>query len=148
MKSNIARALTVRPRGGVRNDNSLRLIRVVGQLRVEWCARGVHPWDRDLPANIRAESFLEQALLDTDSVITKLFQAVPTEIERIEIRVLHPISLERVIIAGIIDREDLSRSLSPSLKMRLKMFGINYSCVNGNRIEALSIDEAASIHCA
>jgi hypothetical protein len=148
IRSSIARALKVRPRGGVRNDNFLSLVRVVGQSRVEWCARNIHPWDRGLPASIRAESFLQQALVDTDAVIVKLFQALPAEIETIEIRVLHPISREKVIIAGTIDREDISRSTSPSLKMRLKMLGVNYSCVRGNRIEALSIDEAASIHCA
>jgi len=148
IRSVITQALRVGSRGAVRHDDFLMLTRVTGQLRVEWRARDSHPWDRDDPASVRAESFLQQALVDTDTVIVKLFQALPAEIERIEIRVLDPVKCEKVIIAGTIDREDLSTSTSPSLRMRLKMLGVNYSSIRGDRIEALSIDEAASIRSA
>jgi hypothetical protein len=96
------------------------------RLKLEWRARDVHPWDRDLPLAEQAELFSEQALQDTDVALIRLFQGL-SEIEQIEFQVLKPDGFGDVILAGVVDRE---RALDPeqplSLRMRLLMLGVTY----------------------
>ena len=72
----VRRALALRPRGAVPNDvlilNSLILSSHC--LKLEWRARDIHPWDRDLPPAQQAELFSEQALQDTDVALNRLFR--------------------------------------------------------------------------
>jgi hypothetical protein len=122
------RALALPPRGGVRNDVlRLKSLRVSGQyLQLEWRARDVHPWDRDLPLSRQAELFSEQALKDTDAAIVRLFRMLP-DIEEIKLQVVKPMSFGGVIFAGVVDRESaLAPQPPPSLKQRLITLGVRF----------------------
>jgi hypothetical protein len=134
----VVKALKLKPRGGIADD-VLLLNRVSGQLQLEWRARDVHPWDRDLPPGCQAELFLEQALRDTDAAILNLFQTLP-EIEQIAIRVLDAQDSTKVILGGVVTREDaLATDASASLRLRLRMLGIQYSRIVDGQLEPLSI---------
>jgi hypothetical protein len=119
----VIRALAPTPRGAVPNDvlaiNSL----AVG-LHVEWFARDVHPWDRDLSEKRKAELFTQQCLEDVDTAIPRLFEQLP-EMDVLEIGVLERVSKSK-IIAGVVRRCDLDAQVGSSLGMRLKTIGINY----------------------
>jgi hypothetical protein len=131
----IDRALALKPRGGVKRDK-LRVNWLSGQLQVEWAAREIHPWDRDLPPDRQAKMFCDQTITDVDRAVGKLFQALP-EIDAITIRVVEPNNARRVLIAGTVLRKDLSVARSPSSsRMRLKLLGIQYQ-TDGERLEAL-----------
>jgi hypothetical protein len=95
-------------------------------LQLEWHARDLHPWDRDLPAPRQAELFSQQALQDTDAALLRLFQRLP-EVEQIEFQVLEPRHVGGVILTGVVDRESaLDPEPPPSLRMRLHMLGVRY----------------------
>jgi len=133
----VVKALKLKPRGGLADD-VLRLNRVSGQLQLEWRAREVHPWDRDLPPGCQAELFLEQTLRDTDAAILNLFQTLP-EIEQIAILVLDTRDSTKVILGGVVTREDaLATDGSTSLRLRLRMLGIQYSRIVDGQLEPLS----------
>jgi hypothetical protein len=123
----VASALTVKPRGAVWND-VLSIQDLSLGLHVEWLARDVHPWDRDLPERRQAELFAQQCLEDVDAAIPRLFEQLP-EIDVLEIGVLERGSKTR-IIAGTIHRSDLVAQQGSSLGMRLRMIGINYHRTN------------------
>ncbi len=131
----VTKALALPPRGLIPRD-VLLLSELSGQLQVEWRARDIHPCDRNLPADGRAESFREQALHDTDAAIVRLLHMLP-EIDVIEVRVLAPDAPNRLILAGTVGRQEAlaARSLS-SPGMRLKMMGIRYH-MNHGRAEPL-----------
>lgn len=105
-------------------NDGLAIDRVAVELHVEWCARDVHPWDLDLPANRQAELFAEQCLKDVDAAIPRLFEQLP-EIDVLKIGVLERASHKR-IIAGTVHRHDLPAQSRSSLGMRLRTLGINY----------------------
>ena len=123
LRRTVKRALALTPRGFVPHD-VLRLSRLSAQLKMEWRARDVHPWHRDLPAERQAALFREQTLVDTDAAIARSFQLLP-DVAAIEIRVLEPHAPDRVILVGTVGRHDAlaSRSLS-SPRMRLNMMGV------------------------
>jgi hypothetical protein len=123
----VASALAVKPRGAVWND-VLSIQDLSFRLHVEWLARDVHPWDRDLPERRQAELFAQQCLEDVDAAIPRLFEQLP-EIDVLEIGVLERGSRTR-IIAGTIHRSDLVARQSSSLGMRLRMARINYRRTN------------------
>jgi hypothetical protein len=104
------------------------------QLQVEWCARDVHPWDRDLPANRRNELFLEQCRHDTLVAVQRLFERLG-EVDVIEIRVVEPQPSARTLLAGTVSRHDLTAVTTRhrSSRMRLKLIGIH-----GEQAEAFS----------
>jgi hypothetical protein len=121
----VERALRVPPRGGCAGDR-LVLTRVSTQLQVEWCARDVHPWDRDLPVDQRDERFFEQCRQDTIAAVQQMFAHL-AEIDVIEIRVVEPQPPARTILAGAVSRQDWSavrRQRSP--RMSLKLMGIHH----------------------
>ena len=124
----VRRALALRPRGAIPND----VLRLNGlllsghSLQLEWHARDIHPWDRDLPDWRQAELFSNQALQDTDEALTRLFRRLP-EVEQIKFQVLKPMAFGGVILTGIVDREEaLDCHPPPSLRMRLHMLGVRY----------------------
>jgi hypothetical protein len=128
----VRRALALRPRGAIPNDvlilNSLILS---GRcLKLEWRARDIHPWDRDLPLAEQGELFSQLAFQDTDTALIRLFQGLP-EIEQVEFQVLKPDGGADVILTGIVERE---RALDPdqalSLRMRLRNLGVTYQMAN------------------
>ena len=123
----VASALALKSRGAVWND-VLSIEDLSVRLHVEWLARDVHPWDRDLPERRQAELFAQQCLEDVDAAIPRLFEQLP-EIDVLEIGVLERGSKTR-IIAGTIHRSDLVARESSSLGMRLRMIGINYQRTN------------------
>ena len=127
IKRRVNRALALPLRGGVAND-ILMLKQLFVHLRVEWFARDVHPWDRDLSKERQAELFTQQCLEDVDSAIPRLFKELP-EIDEIEIRVLDRESNAQ-IITGVINRENARASAGLSLGMRLNALGINYRRCN------------------
>ena len=120
----IARALALNRRGEVRRDG-LRITHSCSCLRVQWQARLIHPWDRDLPQEAAGPLFVEQSLADTEAALERLFTSLP-EIDIIELTVLDPVSKHK-IMAGVVHRGDLedARSLA-SIKMRLREAGVEF----------------------
>jgi hypothetical protein len=102
----------------------LTVTRISTELRVEWCARGVHPWDRDLPTHQRDENVLEQCRHDTIVAVQRLFDQL-IEIDVIEIRVVEPPPSARILLAGTVSRQDLTAATTRSSRMRLKLMGIH-----------------------
>ena len=131
----VTKALAVGSRGFIAND-VLLLSKLSTQVQVEWRTRDVHPWDRNVPPDQRAELFREQTLHDTDAAILRFFQLLP-DLDAIEIRVLEPHAPNRLILAGAVARRDAmaTRSLS-SPGMRLKTMGIRFR-TNGGHLEPL-----------
>jgi hypothetical protein len=123
MSHRIAAALKLAPRGAVRND-ILVIDRFSIRLDVQWFARDVHPWNRDLPPCQQAELFTNQCLEDVEAVIPRLFEQLP-EIDVLEIGVLQRGSRTRVM-GGTIHRTDLVTQSGSSVGMRLRTLGINY----------------------
>ena len=133
----VERALGLHLRGEVRRDG-LKLNRFQNRLEIEWQARDVHPWDRDLPPERRLPLFVEQVLADTEAAISRLFNALPA-VDVIDLRVLHPDS-DTAIIEGTVFRSALNRNRHLlSVKMRLLELGISY-CLVGSRFESLDPD--------
>jgi hypothetical protein len=111
---------------------ALHLTRVTGRLHLEWQAREIHAWDRDMPAERQAELFCEQTIGDADAALTTLFRILP-EIDAIVVQVVEPWPAGRVILAGTVLRETvLGSSLPSSPRMRLKMYGLRYEIVAGH----------------
>jgi len=131
----VTKALAVGSRGFIAND-VLLLSKLSTQVQVEWRTRDVHPWDRNVPPDQRADLFREQTLHDTDAAILRFFQLLP-DLDAIEIRVLEPHAPNRLILAGAVARRDAmaTRSLS-SPGMRLKTMGIKFR-TNGGHLEPL-----------
>lgn len=122
----VRRALRLHPRGGVAGD-VLRLASLSLRLRVEWRARDVHPWDRDLPEPQQAQRFVRQSLADADAAIARLFETLP-ELRVADIAVWAPVS-DILIMSGTVHRDDLLTSTRLSLEMRLKTIGMQYRVI-------------------
>jgi hypothetical protein len=119
----VGKALNIGPigRGG---RQRLQICRITGQLHVEWRARDLHPWDRDLPLECCSELFRAQTIMDTDNAVARLFSLVP-EVDTITIQVRSPQSDGGTILAGTISRTSHTACRAvPSPRMRLKMMGI------------------------
>lgn len=111
-------------RGEVRCDG-LRLHKVCGRLEIQWQARDVHPWDRNDPPEKRACAFVQQALADTEAVVSNLFETLP-EVDAIDLTVIDPGS-EDAIIEGTVERSAWSEARPlRSVKMRLNGLGLRY----------------------
>ena len=124
-------------RGEVRRDG-LQLDKVSHRLEIQWRARDIHAWDRDLPFERRALIFVEQTLADTEAVINGLFESLP-QVDVIDLAVLEPES-DHTMMAGTVSRSvatDHRRLLS--IKMRLSELGVQYRLA-GSRFEALDRD--------
>lgn len=123
----VERALALQQRGEARPDG-LVLEHLEGHLRIEWNARDVHPWDKDLATEEMARRFAEQCLDDTDSAINRLFENLP-EVDVIEFRVIDPISACS-ILSGSVQRSASSESGATSAAMKLKDRGVRFRLVN------------------
>lgn len=124
-RRSIARALALDDWQEVRRDG-LKLIDASHRLELRWTARGIHPWDLQLPTQDRATTSFDQYLADTESALLRLFQGLPY-IDVIDFSVVDPAS-DLVIISGTVHRSTLStvRSLL-SVRMRLKLMGVCFS---------------------
>jgi len=130
----VKRALALAPRGGIPHDVlRLKSLGVSERcLQLEWRARDVHPWDRDLPLSEQAELFSEQALKDTDAAIVRLFRMLPG-IEEIKLQVVKPMAFGGVIFAGVVERGSaLAPRPAPSLRQRLITLGVRYKMGGGH----------------
>ena len=120
----IGHALALHLRGEARRDG-LRLVGMCNRLEIQWRARDVHPWDRDLPPEVRASMFLEQCMADTEAAIFRLFEALP-HVDVIELNVLGP-TAGSVMMDGTVYRADLDKGGSlASVRMRLRNLGVSY----------------------
>lgn len=116
LRCRVMRALALNRRGEARRD-TLSLSRFNNRLEIEWRAREVHPWDRDLPPARIAQLFAEQCLDDTHAALERLFSALP-EIDIIEFKVMHPVS-GMLIMAGDVTRLEIRAVKAHSSGMRL-----------------------------
>ena len=130
-------ALALNRRGEARCDG-LVLTKSQNRLEIQWQARDIHPWDRDLPLDRQSLMFVEQALADTEAAVSRLFGALP-QVDVIELKVLEPMS-GTAIMEGIVHRSTMSESRRlSSVKMRVLELGIEYRLA-GSRFEALNSD--------
>jgi hypothetical protein len=128
----IEQALELERRGEVRKDG-LQLGEMQHRLEIRWRARGVHPWDRHLPRDARQARFIEQALVDTEAAIARLFEALP-EVDLIDLCVTEPKS-DATMLTGTVHRSDFQNVRpSPSVRMRLTEMGVSF--------EALEMDHS------
>jgi hypothetical protein len=130
----IEHALALNLRGEVREDG-LTLSRVLSRLEIEWYARDIHPWDRDLPAEDRPYMFVQQCLSDTEAAISRLFERLP-QVDTIDVRVLER-RLNMPIIAGTVSRSGLERNSTLSVGMRLMLSGLTFR-LSGCYFDALN----------
>jgi hypothetical protein len=116
---------------GAECETGLPLRRLSTRLEVEWYARDVHPWDRDLPQEQRTKRFVEESLKDTVAAIWRMFDHLP-EIDTIDLRVLEPNHPHKPLFAGTVCRDDVNAAgscLSPA--MSLKALGVRFRLADG-----------------
>jgi hypothetical protein len=121
----VRRALKLRPRGAIANDG-LPLKRLSTRLEVVWSARGVQPWDRDLPVDRQTKLFVEQCLNDTIVALPRMFARM-AEVDVIDIRVVEPERPEKTVLVGTVLRDEVDGvGGHQSPRMSLKMLGVRY----------------------
>jgi hypothetical protein len=137
----IEQALAFTSRGAA-GRNGLRLKSVWNRLEIEWCARDLHPWDRDLPPQKRAQLVVKQCLADTEEAILTLFTALP-QIDVLELKVVAPGS-DAVLLAGTVHRSSLAeeRRKPLSVKMRLNDMGVRYRSID-SYLESFEAEDEA-----
>jgi hypothetical protein len=121
----IKKALALHLRGEARRDG-LTVDTVSSHLEIRWRARDIHPWDRDLAQYQKEVLFAEQALVDTEAAVSRLFERLP-EVDVIHLSVLEPKS-EAVIAGGTVHRSAVyaARRHLFSTGMRLREIGVQY----------------------
>jgi hypothetical protein len=130
LRNRVIKALTLAPRGAILDDR-LRLRKMSLALTLEWYARDVHPWDRDLPDDRRAELFTAALMTETVVAIRRAFERL-AEVDVIEIRVLAPHQPEKTVLAGTVCRDDLDAARAcPSPAMSLKLLGVDSRVAGG-----------------
>jgi hypothetical protein len=129
----VIRALALNKGREARSDG-LSLNHFQNRLQIEWSARDVHPWDRDLPPPRVAQLFAEQCLKDADSAIQRLFAELP-EIDVLDFTMLEFKSGAR-ILCGAVTRNEAMIVRASSSGMRLKQLGVTY-CLQNWRFEPL-----------
>src|SRR5262249_12666070 len=121
--SKVERALALHKRGAARSDG-LRLTSARTVLSIEWLARSIHPWDRDLPALQAERVFTQQCLDDTSAALTRLFEEIPM-LDAIEVHVgrvpSHP-----PILFGTVRRDCLKNNDCGSIAMKLRTLGLSF----------------------
>jgi hypothetical protein len=136
LRTLVTAALTLEPASGSPRD-TLRLNGLKGQLDLEWRARPVHPWDRDLSGDRQAARFCDQTIADTERVIHRLFRDLP-DVDTITLRVVEPGDSGGLLLAGTVFRHDVAGArVTASPRMRLWMWGVNCSVI-GDRLEPLN----------
>ena len=132
-------SLALHRRGEVRSDG-LQLTRMQSRMEVEWRARDIHPWDRELPAERQRDLFVRQVLSDIDAALGRLFSALP-EVEALDVRVLDPHSAE-MIVSGLVFRSSLSACRPRSNRMWLSQLGLEFR-LRDNHFETLKFPKTA-----
>jgi hypothetical protein len=123
----IERALALHRRGEARSDG-LQLTLAKTNLRIEWLARSIHPWDRDLPADRAERAFTQQCLDDTGAALTRLFAEIPV-LDTIEVRVRRYPS-HAPLLSGTVRRECLKTGDYGSIGMKLRAIGLSFRMSN------------------
>lgn len=121
LEARVEQALALRERGAIRNDR-LSLVSFKNILQVEWIARSLHPWDRDLPPGEAERKVVLQCIEDASAAIAHLFDLVPA-VDAIEVRVLDSQS-RAPILAGRVERSDAESRVHLSPLMRLSALGL------------------------
>jgi len=127
LQRQIDRALALHRRGEVRSDG-LQLISARSVLVVEWIARDIHPWDRDLSIEEAERRFAAQCLNDTNAAIARLFTEIPT-VDTIELRVRRQLD-QPLLLTGMVHRSSLRESRDNSIGMRLRSLGVTFRMNN------------------
>jgi hypothetical protein len=104
--------------------DGLTPISVATHLEIEWRARDIHPWDRDLlSVSERTATFVDQALHDTEAAICRLFTMLPP-LEVFKVRVRDRTS-DNVILSGSVSRPDfLARDRTPAHRNAAPVYGV------------------------
>jgi hypothetical protein len=132
-----------RHRQGRSDGLRLKRLKTISQaekttLHVEWIARAIHPWDRNRPPQSLQKLYTQQSLEDAQTAIHNLFDEI-ADVEAIAVRVFSSAS-EPPVMAGIVRREDLRRSIYDSPGMNLKTLGVSFN-LNDWRLEPLAAIE-------
>ena len=107
------------------------LQRCAVHLDLEWRARQIHPWDRDLSPERQARVFANQLLEDTVTAIRRLFDSLP-EVDSIHIAVREPLPMRRTLLEGAVSRLAVGECAAcQSAAMTLKLLGICYRLNDG-----------------
>ncbi len=123
----VERALALNQRGEVRSDG-LQMTSAKTTLRIDWLARAIHPWDRDLPPERAERLFSQQCLDDANAAISRLFAEIPV-LESIAVCVRRDIS-RPPILAGTVYRNSLTTNDYASTGMRLRAIGLSFRMSN------------------
>jgi hypothetical protein len=123
----VDRALALHQRGEARSDG-LKLISGKTTLIVEWIAREIHPWDRDVSAEKAEQLFSEQCLNDTNAAIARLFKELPV-LDTIELSVRRRVG-QPPLLTGVVHRSSLRESNHYSIGMRLRSLGVTFRMNN------------------
>jgi hypothetical protein len=127
----VVRVLRAGGRAGIRPDER-RLQKISTHLDLEWRAREIHPWDRDLPRERQAELFAIQLLEDTVSDIRRLFASLP-ELDTIHIAVREQPEPHHLLLQGTVTRAAVRQVRDcPSPAMSLKLLGVCYRLMDGS----------------
>ena len=129
--SNFVRRVRYEMRFGERSRAPLKLVRLEVMEDVaecEWIARPADVWDKDLPAKLRCENEIQQALMDALGIREALFNLVP-QVRYARVKVYrHPgTSAAQVIITGDLSRDDVPPPRVSSLVMRAKLCGLRFN---------------------
>jgi hypothetical protein len=130
----VRHALALHRRGEARTDGlELRGIRTT--MHLEWRARDVHPWDRNINRARREQLFTQQCLEDTADAIVRLFSEIP-ELGSLEIRVFRELA-DAPLLTGVIIRSKLEFPRRAAPAMWLKTHGVKFH-MSGWRLEPLA----------
>jgi hypothetical protein len=127
LRKRVNRALALHRRGEVRADG-LELRNMKTTIRVEWVAREIHPWDRQIASRLKERLFARQSLEDVDAAITRLFEQLP-EADAFEVRVLRE-GDNRLLFHGRVERADVAVASHSSPLMKLNSLGIKFQVSN------------------
>lgn len=123
----IHRALALHLRGEARSDG-LRLTAARTVLQLEWLARDLHPWDRDLPSARAHREFSAQCFDDTNAAISRLFNEIPV-LDAIEVCIRRE-AAQSPLVSGTVEREDFERNDRSPAPMKLRRFGLKFRMNN------------------
>ena len=129
LRRRVKKALALNRRGEVRAD-ALVPTHLENRLTIDWCARDVHPWDRDLRPDDIARLFAQQCLEDVSAAIDRLFLELP-EIDLVDFRVSESDSLSSILY-GSVTRSAAEAVEAKSVVMKLKQLGVTFRLVNRN----------------
>jgi hypothetical protein len=123
-------------RGEARCDG-LRLTAARTVLQLEWLARDLHPWDRDLP-RVRAHlEFSAQCFDDTEAAITRLFNEIPV-LDAIEVCIRRE-AAQSPLLTGTVEREDFERIERAPAALKLRRVGLKF-CMSNEGLESGGVD--------